>query len=184
MLGSRNEDPRRGGDITRAYLLTLKVRMSVLLWLAGVIAVLASGFLFGPLEGPAATMTYGVAALCLSMAIVRYRRAGLLDDGVPDIELTEAGLIDNQSGAGLIPWDDIQSVTLDKRRTRGAANALILLRLGHPDRYSDRLRLGRRIANIGMWPRVGNHHFIDASELDCQPEALTESIRRRLPGHG
>jgi hypothetical protein len=71
---------------------------------------------------------------------------------VPDLEIQDAGLVDNQTGAGLIPWPAITEIRLDQRRNRGAGNALLLLRLAEPDRITDRLRLGYRIASIGMWP--------------------------------
>lgn len=170
------EDPRRGGRIREARLLRGKVRLSVLLWGAAAVAALLLQLLLGEREGPAETLGWALVALCASLAVVRLRRLTLLPEGTPDVVLEPDGLRDAQSGAGLIPWREIETVMLDRRRSRGALNALILLRLRDPERYGDRLLLGRRLAALALWPRVGRHHYLDASELDCRPEALADSI--------
>jgi hypothetical protein len=175
LLG-RMADPRRDGKIERAYLLRRKIRLSSLLWAAFAAVVMLVGFVLGPADGAGRTFTYMLLALGLSMALVRHRRANLLAEDEPDLEIQPLGLVDNQTGAGLIPWPVITEIRLDQRRNRGAGNALLLLRLADPDRLTDRLRLGYRIASIGMWPRTGNYHWIDLSDLDCQPAALVASI--------
>ena len=169
-------DPRRDGAITSAFLLRRKIRLSSLLWIAFAAAVMLVGFGLGPADGTGRTFTYMLLALGLSMALVRHRRANLLADDEPDLEIRPLGLVDNQSGAGLIPWSAITEIRIDQRRNRGAGNALLLLRLADPDRITARLRLGYRIASIGMWPRTGTYHWIDLSDLDCQPAALVASI--------
>jgi hypothetical protein len=175
LLG-RMEDPRRGGAIDRAFLLHRKVRLSSLLWAGFAAVVMLVGFGLGPADGAGRTFTWMLVALGLSMALVRHRRANLLPDGEPDLALTPQGLVDNQTGAGLIAWPAITEIRLNQRRNRGAGNALLLLRLAEPDRVTDRLRLGYRIASIGMWPRTGNYHWIDLTDLDCQPAALVAAI--------
>jgi hypothetical protein len=175
LLG-RVEDPRRGGEITAAHLLRRKVQLTSLLWAGFAAVVMLVGFALGPTEGVGRTFTFMLIALGLSMALVRHRRANLLAEGEPDLSIEERGLVDNQSGFGLIPWAAITEVRLDQRRNRGAGNALLLLRLADPDASSEKLRLGYRIASIGMWPRTGNYHWVDLSDLDCRPAALVDSI--------
>jgi hypothetical protein len=174
-LGWRG-DPRRDGVITSAFLLRRKVWLSSLLWSGFAAVAMAVGLVMGPEDGAGRTFTWMLVALGLAMAMVRHRRATLLAEVVPDLEIQDAGLVDNQTGAGLIPWPVITEIRLDQRRNRGAGNALLLLRLAEPDRITDRLRLGYRIASIGMWPRTGNHHWIDLTDLDCQPAALVAAI--------
>ena len=175
-LFGRLEDPRRGGEITAAHLLRQKVRLSSLLWAGFAAVVMLAGFALGPTEGVGRTFSFMLIALGLSMALVRHRRATLLPEGEPDLSIESRGLVDNQSGHGLIPWDVITEVRLDQRRNRGAGNALLLLRLADPDAATEKLRLGYRIASIGMWPRTGTYHWVDLSDLDCRPGALVASI--------
>ncbi len=182
LLG-RMADPRRGGAIDRAFLLHRKVRLSSLLWAGFAALVTAVGFGLGPIDGVGRTFTLMLLALGLSMALVRHRRATLLPEDEPDLEIRAAGLVDSQSGAGLIPWPTITEIRLDQRRNRGAGNALLLLRLADPDRVTGRLRLGYRIASIGMWPRTGNYHWIDFTDLDCQPAALVAAIEEARDRH-
>ena len=175
-LFGRLEDPRRGGEISAAHLLRRKVRLSSILWASFAAVVMLVGFGLGPTEGVGRTFTFMLIALGLSMALVRHRRANLLAEGLPDLAIEGRGLVDNQSGIGLIPWAAITEVRLDQRRNRGAGNALLLLRLADPDASSEKLRLGYRIASIGMWPRTGNYHWVDLSDLDCRPSDLVDSI--------
>jgi len=170
------EDPRPGGPIQEARLLRGKVRLSVLLWGGAGLAALLAQLLFGAPDGPTATLGWALVALCASVAVVRLRRLTLVPAQVPDVALETGGLRDIQSGAGLIPWAEIEGVMLDKRRNRGALSALVLLRLRDPDRFAGELLLGRRLASLALWPRIGRHHYVDASELDCRPEALADSI--------
>ena len=175
----RMEDPRRSGAITEAYLLRRKVQLSALLWAGFAAVAMLVGFAIAPVEGLGRTFTWMLLALGLSMALVRHRRANLLAEGEPDLVIEAGGLVDNQTGAGLIPWRQITEVRLDQRRNRGAGNALLLLRLGDPERLTENLRLGYRVASIGMWPRTGNYHWIDLTDLDCQPAALVAALEAR-----
>ena len=106
LLG-RMEDPRRGGAIDRAFLLHRKVRLSSLLWAGFAAVVMAVGFGLGPTDGAGRTFTVMLLALGISMALVRNRRATLLPEGEPDVQVRDVGLVDNQTGAGLIPWPAI-----------------------------------------------------------------------------
>ena len=178
-LFGRMEDPRRSGEIEAAFLLRRKVQLSSLLWAGFAAVVMLVGFGIGPIEGAGRTFTWMLIALGLSMALVRHRRANLLAEGEPDLVIEDHGLVDKQTGAGLIPWAAITEVRLDQRRNRGAGNALLLLRLSDPERFTEKLRLGYRVASIGMWPRTGNYHWIDLSDLDCQPAALVTAIEER-----
>lgn len=180
----RVEDPRRAGPIEAAFLLRRKVQLSSLLWAGFAALVMAVGFGLGPVEGTGRTFTWMLMALGLSMALIRHRRANLLAEGEPDLVIEERGLVDNQTGAGRIPWAEITEVRLDQRRNRGAGNALLLLRLRDPDRLTAQLRLGYRVASIGMWPRTGNHHWIDLSDLDCQPAALVAAVEEHWRAAG
>lgn len=153
-----------------------KVRLSVMLWTGAGVLALALQLLLGEEDGPTATLGWALVALCISIAVVRLRRLTLVPEGMPDITLLPEGLRDAQSGAGLIPWGEIEAVILDRRRNRGALSALVLLRLRDPERHVGNLLLGRRLASLALWPRIGRHHYIDASELDCRPEALADSI--------